>query len=295
MIIRLNFSFWALLASWILLQVPVTSYRYMSNPILVRKGDVDRPRVNFPSLGGLLTNRPSLFLRTSPASMTQDATVDVNKANKPYSFVQDEMRPYAMKLHTRDQAPKEGQQKAQTPFTKWQPSRANYLQFLVDSLEVYQTLDEITQKYDVLTPLRVTGLERSQALKEDIAWMLQYDSTLSSPQVSSAAKEYSTFLNRIVAESMPKFICHYYNHYFAHTAGGRMIGAKMAELLLESKVLKFYQWDGDVKALLEETRNKIDQIASQWGAEEKQSCLEETLATFHYGGSLMSSMKPPSS
>lgn len=28
----------------------------------------------------------------------------------------------------------------------------------------------------------------------------------------------------------PAFICHYYNHYFAHTAGGRMIGAKVSQV-----------------------------------------------------------------
>ena len=39
----------------------------------------------------------------------------------------------AMKLHTRDQAPKEGQQPAQKPVSKWEPGREEYLQFLVDS------------------------------------------------------------------------------------------------------------------------------------------------------------------
>lgn len=39
----------------------------------------------------------------------------------------------AMKLHTRDQAPKEGQQPAEKPVAKWEPGRAEYLQFLVDS------------------------------------------------------------------------------------------------------------------------------------------------------------------
>ena len=39
----------------------------------------------------------------------------------------------AMKLHTRDQAPKEGQQPAEKPVSKWEPGREEYLQFLVDS------------------------------------------------------------------------------------------------------------------------------------------------------------------
>ena len=52
----------------------------------------------------------------------------------------------------------------------------------------------------------------------------------------------------MAGESIPKFMCHYYNHYFAHTAGGRMIGRRMADNLLDSTTLKFYQWEGgDVK------------------------------------------------
>lgn len=212
---------------------------------------------------------------------------------KPYSFVQDEMRPFAMKLHTRDQAPKEGQQKAETPFTKWQPGRSNYLQFLVDSLRVYETLETIVAEHAILAPLRNTGLERSAALKEDIHWMLDYDKTLTMPACGAGGIEYSQFLSQLAKESIPKFLCHYYNHYFAHTAGGRMIGAKMAELLLEKKVLKFYSWEGDVKQLLDETRGKIDVIANTWTAEEKQQCLEETMPSFKYGGMLMSALKPP--
>ena len=66
-----------------------------------------------------------------------------SEMNKEYSFVQNDMRKAAMMLHTRDQAPKEGQQKAQTPFTRWEPTRSDYMQFLVDSLEVYQALEDI--------------------------------------------------------------------------------------------------------------------------------------------------------
>lgn len=214
-------------------------------------------------------------------------------ATKVYSFVQDELRPYAMKLHTRDQAPKEGQQKAQTPFTKWQPSRANYLQFLVESLEVYDAFEAITHKYEELAPLRKTGLERSAALRSDIEWMLQFDPSLPAPVCGQPGKEYAEFLHKLASESMPRFICHYYNHYFAHTAGGRMIGAKMADLLLESRVLEFYKWEGEVKVLLEETRRKIDAIAATWDESSKRACMEETAATFKYGGSLMASLKPP--
>ena len=239
------------------------------------------------------TTTPLSSVPTATSSPSPSSTMQDEPMKKPYSFVQDDLRPYAMKLHTRDQAPKEGQQKAQVPFTKWQPSRTNYLQFLVDSLHVYEAFEDICEHHAVLAPFRHTGLERANALREDIAWMLTYDASLSPLNLSEGAIQYANFLKDIVQQSVPKFMCHYYNHYFAHTAGGRMIGAKMSELLLENKVLKFYQWDGDVKVMLDDTKRKIDQLANTWSEHEKIECMEETMATFKYGGLLMTSLKPP--
>jgi heme oxygenase (biliverdin-producing, ferredoxin) len=175
-------------------------------------------------------------------------TKTAEPTTKEYSFVNDELRSYAMKLHTRDQAPKEGQQKAETPFTQWQPQRSDYLQFLVDSLEVFVAFEDIVNDIPALSPLKSTGLERTKQLREDISWMTKYDSSLSVPACGENGKRYAAVLKSLAAESVPKFICHYYNHYFAHTAGGRMIGKKMCDMLLEGNMLKFYQWDGDVKA-----------------------------------------------
>jgi hypothetical protein len=43
----------------------------------------------------------------------------------------------------------------------WQePARSNYLQFLVDSLVVYEGLEEIVATYPALASLKNTGLER---------------------------------------------------------------------------------------------------------------------------------------
>lgn len=201
-----------------------------------------------------------------------------------YSFINDDLRKYAMKLHTRDQAPKEGQQKAQTPVAKWEPSRMNYLQFLVDSLRVYETLESIAEDRAEFASLRGTGLERSAALRKDIEWMCGYDpSLIAPPACGEAGSTYAEFLRKVADESVPRFMCHYYNHYFAHTAGGRMIGKRMAEVLLEGKVLHFYQWDKDVKGLLDGVRDSIDVIALQWSDEQKQECLEETAACFRFG------------
>lgn len=38
---------------------------------------------------------------------------------------------------------------------------------------------------------------------------------------------YAQLLRGLAASDPPAFICHYYNYYFAHTAGGRMIGSKV--------------------------------------------------------------------
>jgi len=43
---------------------------------------------------------------------------------------------------------------------------------------------------------------------------------------------YAVKLRELAAADPPAFICHYYNYYFAHTAGGRMIGAKVQLLPL---------------------------------------------------------------
>lgn len=39
---------------------------------------------------------------------------------------------------------------------------------------------------------------------------------------------YAKHLKQLAADDPQSFICHYYNYYFAHTAGGRMIGKKVS-------------------------------------------------------------------
>jgi len=167
------------------------------------------------------------------------------------------------------------------------------VQFLVDSLKVYETMDAIVSASPSLAAFKSTGLERSEAIREDLKWMANFDKSLVIPPCGASGEAYAAFLLALSKESLPKFMCHYYNHYFAHTAGGRMIGKKMADKLLDGNTLKFYQWEGDVKELLDETRKKLDTMANAWSADEKQACLEETMACFKYGGSLMTYMKAP--
>ena len=213
--------------------------------------------------------------------------------------MQDELRAYAMKLHTRDQSPREGQQPADVPVKLWEPARGNYLKFLVDSLVVYETFESLISEMPQLAVFRNSGLERSEALKKDIEWFYTFDPSLD-PALRSPGRHgpaYASTLRRLAAESLPKFICHYYNHYFAHTAGGRMIGKSMSDKLLSGHLLNFYEWDttrtksGDVRELLGNVRKSIDEMALTWTAEEKKECVEETMACFQMAGSLVGYMR----
>lgn len=201
----------------------------------------------------------------------------------------EEMRFVAMKLHTRDQA-KEGEKKPESgsqPIAKWEPTVEGYLKFLVDSKLVYDTLDAIISKASCpfYAEFRNTGLERSEQLAKDLQWFKEQGHTI--PEPSSPGLSYARYLEELSEKDPQAFICHFYNIYFAHTAGGRMIGRKVAEKILEKKELEFYKWDGDLSELLQNVRDKINQVASGWSREEKNHCLEETEKSFKYSGEIL--------
>lgn len=222
------------------------------------------------------------------------------------SFVSGPLRDAAMALHTRDQAPREGKAPAQRPVSNWKPGRGEYLLFLRDSFEVYEAFEDIINDTKDFEALRDTGLERTSALKKDFQWFKsQYN--IQTPQCGQPGEAYATFLRNLAKEGeaeaggessasnwKPKFICHYYNHYFAHTAGGRMIGKKMGDMLLDSHTLEFYKWEScDVRKAMEAVKGTIDEMAEGWGEEEREECLRETKNTFKYAGGLLSYMRGP--
>ena len=118
-------------------------------------------------------------------------------SSKRYSFVNEDLRTYAMRFHTKDQAPREGQMKAETPFTKWEPTRLNYVQFLVDSLHVYETLEGLAQQMPELSQFKLTGLERSAALKEDLDWIVKFDPSIVIPECGPSGLKYSQTLRKV--------------------------------------------------------------------------------------------------
>ncbi|XP_020088889.1 heme oxygenase 1, chloroplastic-like [Ananas comosus] len=209
-----------------------------------------------------------------------------HKGGEEKGFV-DEMRAVAMKLHTKDQA-KEGEKESDAPpVAKWEPSIEGYLKFLVDSKLVFDTLETIVNKAPCpwYAEFRNTGLERSEQLAKDLEWFKQEGHAI--PEPSTPGITYARYLEELAEKDPPAFICHFYNVYFAHTAGGRMIGKKVAEKILNNKELEFYKWDGNLSQLLQGVRNKINRVASNWSREEKDHCLEETEKSFIYSGEIL--------
>ncbi|KAA0046807.1 heme oxygenase 1 [Cucumis melo var. makuwa] len=202
----------------------------------------------------------------------------------------EEMRFVAMKLHTRDQA-KEGEkvtkEPQEGPVGKWEPTVEGYLKFLVDSKLVYDTLDRIIAKavFPSYAEFSNTGLERSEPLAKDLEWFKEQGYAI--PEPSSPGVTYARYLEELSEKDPQAFICHFYNIYFAHTAGGRMIGRKVAEKILDNKELEFYKWDGDLSQMLQNVREKLNKVAESWSREEKNHCLEETEKSFKHSGEIL--------
>ncbi|KAE8664325.1 Heme oxygenase 1 [Hibiscus syriacus] len=232
-----------------------------------------------------------------PRRVTRNVVVSSTTAEKPRKrypgeakgFVE-EMRLVAMKLHTRDQA-KEGEKEVKQPEERtvkvWEPTVDGYLKFLVDSKLVYDTLEGIIDKaaFPSYAEFRNTGLERSEKLAMDLQWFKEQGYAI--PEPSSPGVTYSEYLKELSDKDPQAFICHFYNIYFAHSAGGRMIGKKVAEKILDNKELEFYKWDGDLSQLLQNVRDKLNKVAESWTREEKNHCLEETEKSFNYSGEIL--------
>ncbi|KAG8491648.1 hypothetical protein CXB51_014997 [Gossypium anomalum] len=232
-----------------------------------------------------------------PRMVTRNVVVSATTAEKPRKrypgeakgFVE-EMRFVAMKLHTKEQAKegeKEVKQPEERPVQRWEPSVDGYSKFLVDSKLVYDTLEGIIDKapFPSYAEFRDTRLERSEKLAKDLQWFKEQGYTI--PEPSSPGVTYAEYLKELSEKDPQAFICHFYNIYFAHSAGGRMIGKKVAEKILDKKELEFYKWDGDLSQLLQNVRDKLNKVAESWTREEKNHCLEETEKSFKYSGDIL--------
>ncbi|KAA8495174.1 Heme oxygenase 1, chloroplastic [Porphyridium purpureum] len=224
------------------------------------------------------------------SSSSSSAAAAERRPGSHKGFVE-EMRFVAMRLHTKDQAPREGQmEEAALPIQEWRPRKEDYLQFLVDSKAVYDFMEARMADADAawLHEFTSTGLERGAALDKDIQWFRMLDFDV--PPPTPAATKYIAYLQELVRDKPNAFLCHWYNYYFAHSAGGRMIGRMMSNLLFEGKEFEFYAWEKDVKEILGEVREKIDRVASDWPRDVKDECLNETSLAFAYSGTVLSNL-----
>lgn len=210
----------------------------------------------------------------------------------PVGFIDTELRGAAMKLHTRSQSPKEGQvEDKPKPAEPYVPTHLDYLRFLVDSQHVYEAFEEVVQMEELapeLAPFVNTGLERTKGLETDIEF-ISWEYDVERPEVGKFGIAYAEKIREISKkgkEGIPEFMCHYYNYYFAHTAGGRMIGKQMAALLLDKKTLEFYKWEGNLNQIKGDVKESIEKMAVEWSREEKDMCVDATMDAFRGGGGI---------
>jgi heme oxygenase len=181
-------------------------------------------------------------IHSSRAASSQNVQGTAEGAKSSAGFIETNLRNAAMKLHTKEQAPREGQALSKRQ-ANYIPTLEDYLQFLVDSKHVYEAFENAVQINPELASLQNTGLERVLPLEADINFIVD-EYNIPRPTVGKHGKEYALLINELIPDangSVPEFICHFYNFYFAHLAGGRMFGKKMSSLLLNNRTLQYYK------------------------------------------------------
>ncbi|KAJ4878391.1 hypothetical protein Rs2_43409 [Raphanus sativus] len=183
---------------------------------------------------------------------------------EPKGFVE-EMRSVAMKMHPRTQS-KEGKRESiapqDSPVATWEFTVEGYLKFLVENKLVFDTLEGIIHESTVPTyaGFKNTGLERATNLAKDLEWFKEQGYEI--PEPRAHCKTYSQYLKDIAENDPPAFICHFFNIYFGHSAGGgRMIGTKVSERILDNKELEFYKWDRDISELLKNVSGELNKVS----------------------------------
>lgn len=157
-------------------------------------------------VGGGRQKLSSLFSSSSSGAPPPPPSAVSSATATTESFIDTELRGAAMKLHTRSQAPKEGQAVEEKKSEPYITTRQDYLAFLVDSKHVYEALDYVVQNNDELSIFRNTGLERTSGLTEDIAFMCQ-EYELNCPPVGRPGTEYANILRELGDKKLfPEFV-----------------------------------------------------------------------------------------
>jgi len=211
-----------------------------------------------------------------------------------------QMQRESMKMHTRSQAPKHGQapEPKRVPMSQRSVTKASMLQYLVDSKVAYEAFEELTAVTIEVSGLQDTGLERVEMLEQDIADVAGREG-LTVPDASAHALAYAELLRELATTDTPRFVCHWYNHHFAHTAGGRMIYAMARKKAFGpdgGPPLGFWEKypkagpSNDYKELLGIARYRVETCAADWSKESRHACAEETPRAFEMSGGLLKSL-----
>ena len=214
------------------------------------------------------------------------ATPDVDVETKR-SFM-DDMKKAAINLHTKDQAASGGQE-APKQKREFKPTREGYLRFLTDSRTIFSTLEDIIRDSNdpSLATLRDTGLVRTAALDEDIAYLADLGIQPAAFEGTTPGTEYARYMQDLARDNTPAFICHYYNTYFAHTSGGAMIGKSVSKSCLDGAELQFYKYGRSPSSLKKDTMALLEDVAAGWTEAERQACIDETPKAFEMAGKVL--------
>ncbi|XP_058089059.1 probable inactive heme oxygenase 2, chloroplastic isoform X2 [Magnolia sinica] len=257
------------------------------------------------TVSNLSPSTPTTATETAAIATTTTTTAAVLKKRKRYrkqypgesKGIVEEMRFIAMKLRNNSSDNKKGEEMKQdeeepaadgdSDADTWQPSMEGFLKYLVDSKLVFETLDHIVDESNhvAYAYFRKTGLERSESLSKDLEWFRQQDIVI--PQPSPPGISYAEYLNEIAEKSAPVFLCHFYNIYFSHIAGGQVIVKQVCDGLLEGREMEFCKWEGDVQELLKDMREKLNKLGEYWSRDEKNKCLREAAKSFRFSGQII--------
>ncbi|KAL0369021.1 UNVERIFIED_CONTAM: putative inactive heme oxygenase 2, chloroplastic [Sesamum calycinum] len=169
----------------------------------------------------------------------------------------------------------------------WRPSIEGFLKYLVDSELVFSTVERIVDESSDVSYVyfRKTGLERSDCISRDLKWLSEQGNVI--PEPSNPGITYVQYLEELAEKTPPLFLCHFYNIYFSHIAGGQVIAKQVSRKLLEGRELEFYQWEGDAEELLRGVREKLNALGEHWSRDEKNKCLREATKAFRFLGQIV--------
>ncbi|XP_047958666.1 probable inactive heme oxygenase 2, chloroplastic isoform X1 [Salvia hispanica] len=175
----------------------------------------------------------------------------------------------------------------------WQPSIEGFMKFLVDSRLVFSTVERIVDESTDVSYVyfRRTGLERSDCILRDLEWLREQGHEI--PEPSNPGVNYVKYLEDLADKSPPLFLCHFYNIYFSHIAGGQVISRQIqtryqvSDMLFDGRELEIYKWDGDAEELLKGVREKLNALGEHWSRDEKTRCLRETTKAFRFLGQIV--------